>query len=106
MITDEEFLKYYDSIEEAEKQGCYGCSMKLEEWRQLHPDKYNYQSVYSYGRELREIAIDEKTVYLAFHKFKDKVIITWHKVPDGFEAELGRGDWRQKSWLEYDASGA
>ena len=77
MVSDEEFLTYYESAEEAEKQGCAGCSSKLEDFRVRFKNVYSYQLAYFFNRELRTGECEGKTVYLNWRKLGNQVIITW-----------------------------
>ena len=102
--TEEEFIKLFEMAEKGIAQGCAGATMTLDEFKYTR-NLTSYQVAYYYNRELRDMALEDKTVYLGYHKFHDKVVLTFVLVPDGYEAPLGSTGWRQKKWLEFDQNG-
>jgi hypothetical protein len=102
-VSDEEFIKLYDMAERAEKEGCYAASMKLELFKTSIRNLYNYQQGYLYGLDLRQISVDDKTVYLGYKKLRPSVIITLKLVPFGYVGEFKKTSWRQYTYLEFQA---
>ena len=105
-ITDDEFSRLYDMAEEAERQGCFGASMKLETFKKIR-NLYNYQLAYIFGLRLRQLEVENRTIFLSYRKLGvGGAVITWSLVPYGFVAKIGRSGWRNKEWLEFDELGA
>jgi hypothetical protein len=103
-VSDEEFLKLYEMAEKAEQENCFAASMLLENFKKIR-NIYNYQLAYLFGLRLRQMDIDGKTVFLTFRKYSPSPIITWRLVPYGYQAALGRANWRQKEYLEFQHDG-